>query len=68
MNDRKLYKFCPFCHAIWEIRLEDKEDAFRTCPICGHSDHVENEQETMSKYWRRNGIDSYFLGRQSHDY
>ena len=63
MNDRKLYKYCPRCHAIYEIRIEDKEDLFRTCPICGISDYLEDEMEIKKgkKYWRRNGIDNYFM-------
>jgi len=65
MERRKLYKSCPYCHAIWEIRFGDDEDFFRTCPICRISDYLPNEGELHGKHWRLNSIDKYLMGKAS---
>mgnify|MGYP007134665241 CR=1 FL=1 len=60
---RKLFKFCPHCHVLYEIRLEDKQIVFRICPICGVADYFDSDWtiHQSDKYWIRHGIDEYFM-------
>jgi len=58
---KKLYKLCPHCHAIHEVKAEDEVEVFRGCPICGVFDYLENETKINNRHWLRQGIDNYFL-------